>query len=145
MSSSGGVVWLKDGSLKDPFRNDWKRRIRRRPKTDQKIEQMFSIGREKETTAPLFIPPTPNAELLKLIIKAVMESGKGMDWKFKIMEQSERPSLSFFLKSVPILSGCPKGDDCIVCDGKATKSTPRALFIWPNVRAVAPLTLTRTT
>ena len=38
-----------------------------------------------------------------------------IQWKSKILEQSGKPLLMSFMKSFPIMKGCIKGVNCVMC------------------------------
>ena len=143
------MVWNQDESLKDPFRNSWKNRIKRRPKTLQKLNQYGrctgKISKQTtcelnknyitnpvsdfrpKTTTTLFVPASINSLLLKRVQEANEECKRDISWGVKILERSGTPLINHFMKTFPINNGCPRGKKCRVCDDDALKCSRRGV------------------
>ena len=145
------MVWFQDTQLKDPFKGHWKYRIRKRPKT--RMEARLRAGCELSTlnaqrksnhsgkmrggesvqrselnvTTTLFVPATPKSELLERIIRADQGVGRDISWKIKFMERSGTPLLNTFMKKFPLSQGCPRGEDCGVCENDTVKCSPKGV------------------
>ena len=120
------MIWNQNESLKDPFRNLWKNRIKRRPKTLLKLGQnggsgnkdklmgkkfkcnmnnvtnyVSDTGIKRRITSTVFVPASNNSLLLKRVIKANEECRMDMNWDMKIVERSGTPLINQFMKNLP--------------------------------------------
>ena len=50
-----------------------------------------------------------------------MKLSDEMSWGVKILEQSGIPLALSFIPKFPLNSGCPKGNDCIICNNTGVK------------------------
>ena len=124
------MVWFKDLKLKDPYKNAWKSRVTRRPRTVALVQERNGCGSSnpaREITTTMFIPTTPGSLLLKMIREEDEKISKDMDWGIKFMEKSGTPLLNLFMTSFPLEQGCPRNEKCIVCDGDGKKCKTKSV------------------
>ena len=69
----------------------------------------------------MFVPPTVNALLFKLISEKETNLSKKMDQSANILEQAGTPLLKKFVFKFPIKDGCPRGRWCNLCDNGMVK------------------------
>ena len=58
-------------------------------------------------------------------MEAEEKLGPDMDWGVKLVEQSGFPLGRCFVPKFPILAGCPRGVDCIICNNTAVKCSKK--------------------
>ena len=152
------MVWYSDTQYKDPFRNTWKRKIKRRFKTIAKTGDTWAHPRpagngghssstpvqgrsrvasnghcarqrpsNSETTTTFFVPPSSNGVLAKMIQQVDMKYAEESGWNMKILEKSGKPLINYFMKTFPMILGCPRGEKCVVCDGNAKTCSPKGV------------------
>ena len=82
-----------------------------------------------QTTTTFFVPPSKGGQLARMIKQVDQEHAQLTGWNMKILEKSGKPLINFFMKTFPMILGCPRGPECIVCDGNAKLCAPRGWFI----------------
>ena len=75
----------------------------------------------------IFVPSSDGGTLLKMLenLESELWKNKDVSWSVKLVEQSGKQLRNKFNTRIPIVSGCPLGRDCLVCDGDAIKCTTR--------------------
>ena len=134
------MVWYQNEQLKDPFKNQWKFRVKR--KKDRVVAGFGNIGNfdlgevkhsnsskdgKNKTTTTFFVPSTENSRLLWMIKQADQEAAIDMDWNIKVLERAGTPLINCFIKKFGISEGCPRGTMCIVCENDALMCSPRSV------------------
>ena len=122
-------TWYSDGSLKDPWRDQWKFRISRRGKNlNSGGGRRKSIGLprgkgaiEIPTTTNMFVPSSDKATLLRRLETIEENLCAESSWKPKLVEKSGIPLVNLFRIKIPIVLGCPLGEMCKICDNDAVK------------------------
>ena len=114
--------WYSDGSLKDPWRDEGKFRIRRRGQNKRRGDNhTYKKLPKPPTTRNMFVPSSEGALLLKKLEEIEENLGKESNWKPKLVEKSGVALINLFKTRIPIIKGCPLGADCKICDGDAVK------------------------
>ena len=114
------MVWYSDKQLGDPYRNWWKTKI---PTNNQSLK---SSRDEREITSVLFVPPSRDSELLRLV-REKDKKLRDISWRIKILEQSGVPLLMSFGRKFPLKDGCQRGSDCIQCGNTGVKCSSRGV------------------
>ena len=114
-------TWFTDIKLGDKYRNDWKGRL------NNKRGFKKPSPNKCDVTTTLFIPPSKDALLLKLVNEVEEKLQTDLSWKPKVLEQSGTPLLLSFGKKYTMKDGCPRGVDCFLCENKGTNCTPRGV------------------
>ena len=89
---------------------EWKRDERRKKKFKKKHNWATKGG----FIAPIFVPPTPNGELAKML-KDIAEKEAESEVKFKIVESGGRTIQSIVQKSNPTETAGCEDDKCVGC------------------------------
>ena len=121
-----GKTWYSGKSFGDIYKQEWKRRLKR--KGDNKPR---NVSTNKTKPPPpstvMFVPSSDGGTLLKMLenLESELWKNKDVSWSVKLVEQSGKQLRNMFNTRIPIVSGCPLGRDCLVCDGDAIKCTTR--------------------
>ena len=113
-------TWYSDFDLKDPYRNNWKFRIRRRGDIETKTKRSKKCT-NPPTTTTMFVPSTQGGRLTQMLEEVEETLSLEVGWKPKIIEQSGLPLMNVFRSKMPIKAGCPMSLECKICDGDAIK------------------------
>jgi len=117
--------WYKDHKYGDEFKDVWKNNIKRkgrkRGKINRNIKKRIDAQGEHEVTVAMFVPPMPNGQLLNMLKVAEKTLETDVNWRCKLLEKPGRPLLLNFIRKTPILQGCPSMKDCKLCVNKAIK------------------------
>ena len=131
------MTWFRNVETYDIYRNDWKKKImfkqergnfhrkRHVNSRGRKVGKISYPRCEKEITAAMFVPASKHSLLFKYIMEAEEKLGPDMDWGVKLVEQSGFPLGRCFVPKFPILAGCPRGVDCIICNNTAVKCSKK--------------------
>ena len=76
----------------------------------------------------MFIPPSKDSLLLKFIEEEEEKLSEVMDWKIKLMEQSGIPLSLTFIPKFPLIEGCPRGNECILCNNTNIKCRTKGVI-----------------
>ena len=113
-------VWYTGENIKDPYRNMWKKKVKRsfnrnikgrRGKVDQKTNR----GRRERFTTAIFVPSTDDGLLHKIISRKEEDLGTHSNWTMKVLEKSGQPLVSLLLPKFKIEQGCPEKEKCQTC------------------------------
>ena len=126
------MLWYKDFKVGDPFKQTWKRRIRY--KNDKQKSSFRKDSKTGETTTTFFVPPSAKSLLFKLVVEKERLLRKKFGWWVKILEAPGSPLLSRFASKFPISEGCPRGDNCILCEGKGVKCSVKSVVYQATCR-----------
>ena len=91
------------------------------------MEKNKMKGDTIEVTTVLFVPPTPNGKLTRMMEEVEQNIRLETGWGSKIVEKPGIPLALQFLRKTPMINGCPLGDLCILCENKGTKCTVRSV------------------
>ena len=86
--------------------------------------------KKRNTTTSIFIPWTPDGELLDKVEEREQSLSQTCDWTVKLQERSGTPLINMLLIDFPIVSGCPKAPMCTICDGKSGTSCLRKNLVY---------------
>ena len=56
-----------------------------------------------------------------------MKLRKTCDWGIKILEQPGKPLLTRFVRKFPIVQGCPRADECQICENDGIRCSPKSV------------------
>ena len=87
-----GMTWYKDLNLYDPFRKEWKNML-----SSRKQITSGPLGRNRETVAVMFVPPSNGSQLINKVEAVENELRKSLSWNVKVMEQSGTPLALIFI------------------------------------------------
>ena len=118
------LIWYTGENLKDPYRHQWKKKIKRsfnrkereeRKRMDWKRREVVKKKRRRTTTA-IFIPSTERSLLMKIVSEKEEKLAEQSSWTVKILEKSGQPIINLLQPKFSIKLGCPEGKNgCGVC------------------------------
>ena len=104
MKYTSRAVWYTDEDVKDPYRNQWKNRIRRKGdggKNRTTMNKLKQIKTNPVTTA-FFIPKTMEGRLTQMVQLKEDSIEDKMDWRVKILEKPGSPLVNQFITTFPM-------------------------------------------
>ena len=140
-------IWFKGLEVYDKFKNGWKSHLKRRGgliNNRREKNSPSNVVGEKEVLTAMFIPPSKDSLLLKFIEEEEEKMSGDMEWRVKLIEQSGVPLGHHFIPKFPLLEGCPRGTECILCHNTGIKCKKRgvvylATCLWCK-KGLEPLT-----
>ena len=140
-------IWFKGLEVYDKFKNGWKSHLKRRGgliNNRREKNSPSNVVGEKEVLTAMFIPPSKDSLLLKFIEEEEEKMSGDMEWRVKLIEQSGVPLGLHFIPKFPLLEGCPRGTECILCHNTGIKCKKRgvvylATCLWCK-KGLEPLT-----
>ena len=118
------TMWYTGENIKDPYRHQWKARIKRRHNRNKtkmagilarhRFEKRRNT-REIETTTTIFIPSTEGSLLFKIIEGEEERISTNSSWTVKLLERSGKPLVNLLMSSFKITQGCPEKGTCFTC------------------------------
>ena len=117
-------TWFTGEKLGDMYKNEWKKRITRKNPGDRKQKGPVD---QREITTVLFVPPSQDSKLLKMVREIEDLRCSELTWRVKIVEQPGIPLILSFGKSFPMEQGCPRGKECILCKNNGIGCTARSV------------------
>ena len=110
-------LWYSDVNVKDEYRNNWKRWIKRKGWKNINWNRRHSTQGKNGTpvTSVCFVPKTENAELIERLQAVEDNLQRDTGWKTKLVERPGAPLKNIFVKRFPMLIGCARGDSCGIC------------------------------
>ena len=142
------MIWFTEEKLGDPYRQEWKKGIRksgdkcwRKPRNANgsgkkciankngvnKLHKKDGKDITSMTTTTIFVPPSHGSKLYKFVVEKEKYLNKGIRWRSKFLEQPGKSLLSQFITLFPMNDGCPKMDQCTICDGQGTKCNSKGV------------------
>ena len=118
------MVWFSGENFGDLYKKDWKKFIKR--KGSDKKKRMSPLPERKITTV-FFVPQSRNSWLFKKLRQVEDFLRRDCEWGVKVLEQPGTPLLNKFVKKFPIIHGCPKGEECSICENKGVKCVPKSV------------------
>ena len=121
-----GKTWYSGKNFGDLYKQEWKRRMKRKGDNKRKNVIKNAIKLPPPATV-MFVPSSCGGILLKMLenLESELWDSKDVTWSVKLVEQSGKQLRHMFNARMPIVSGCPLGKNCLVCDGDAIKCTTR--------------------
>ena len=126
------MLWYSNSKVGDPFKQDWKRRMKR--KGDDKTGN-HRVGEIKQkptnVTTVMFVPSTPGGKLITRLELLEDELTSKGEFGVKLIEKSGVPLSNLFIKKTPVISGCPLNSNtseerlCKVCENDSLKCFPK--------------------
>ena len=118
--------WFTDERVGDLYKDSWKQWITRKGRQGRRRKITDNTSPKIPTTTVMFVPSTPNADLLK-DLQATEENLSNLGWKTKLVEKPGEPLYTRFIKKIPMNLGCPRGDLCQICENKGTNCTTKGV------------------
>ena len=121
--------------LGDPFRQKWKRFVKRKSDRRQLNKRKRIAERNKKVeekdnrriTTTMFVPSSQNGVLLALLEQVEEELKGELDWTVKLEEKSGKALKTMFLPSFTIVDGCVLGENCQVCANNGIHCRPESV------------------
>ena len=83
--------------------------------------------KDRPITTVMFVPSSNGSGLLKKVSEAEENLQDRVSWRSKVIEQPGVPLLMSFVRRSPILSGCPDGQKCTICENDAKKCSTKSV------------------
>ena len=125
------VTWFQNKSEADPYKDLWKGSIKRKETIKSGTRRKNEHCQKKyNITSVMFVPPTVDGTLLKLLQDCENKIRQDVGWGIKLIEKPGSPLAMQFIKKEPMVLGCPLGKKCIVCNDQGVKcSTKRVVYV----------------
>ena len=123
-------VWFKGIEVYDEFKNGWKSSLKPRRGWINNFKNKKAPNNEhseKEILTAMFVPPSKDSLLIKYIEEEEEKMVGDMQWRVKLIEQSGVPLGRYFISKFPLLEGCPRGTECILCHNTGIKCSKRGV------------------
>ena len=126
-------MWYTEKDFKDPYRNVWKFRVRRRGDKVHKhwmnklTTNNCSKGKEIPITTTMYVPSSCGGKMIKKIQEVEDRLLKESTWRPKLLEKAGVPLANIFRQRFPLSIGCPLAEKCVVCDGDSIKCSPKGV------------------
>ena len=140
------MLWYKEEKLSDPFRQLWKRKIRRKSDCPPVHKRLNLRNKQRNgkmpprTTTTMFVPQSQNSLLFKLISDRENLLKHQIGWGVKVLESPGTKLLNCFITKFPIRNGCPRGSLCCICENKGVKCcTKGAIYLATCTRCDADM------
>ena len=122
------MVWYTDVKLGDPYKGEWKGRLLRRKRIDGHLGRVKDQSKNNSViTTAMFVPPSREGRLLKLVEEVEKDINSDLSWRPKILEQSGTPLLLCFGAKFPLVDGCPRGQECLYCENDGIRCAKRGV------------------
>ena len=122
------MVWYTDVKLGDPYKGEWKGRLLRRKRIDGHLGRVKDQSKNNSViTTAMFVPPSREGRLLKLVEEVEKDINSDLSWRPKILEQSGTPLLLCFGAKFPLADGCPRGHECLYCENDGIRCAARGV------------------
>ena len=104
-----GRTWYGGINYGDKYKQDWKRRIKKKGGKIKKIQHRI----ERPSTV-MFVPSTPGGVLVRMLseLENNLHDSGDATWSVKLAEKSGKPLKNMFGTKIPILDGCPLETKC---------------------------------
>ena len=124
-------TWFKKIELGDPFRQAWKKRIKRKGGHcgKKRISLELTNGKDKhsgqklerlEITSALFVPSTEEGILTKMLEEEEETLSADLGWGVKVVEKSGVPITQLLKLKFPMIEGCVN-NRCLICEDDGVK------------------------
>jgi len=109
------VTWFQNKPEADPYKDLWKGSIKRKG-TIKSWTRRKNVHCQKKynITSVMFLPPTVDGTLLKLLHDCENKIRQDVGWGIKLVEKPGSPLAMQFIKKEPMVLGCPLGNKCNV-------------------------------
>ena len=122
------MTWYSTLDLGDPWRQDWKTKIRRKGENvKNNIQCHRQEKRKKIITSTLFVPATVDSTLFSKVVDKEDSINTNIEWGIKIIEKSGSMLANMLRKKFPITDGCPLGEKCKACKNDAISCTKKGV------------------
>ena len=120
-------TWYSDEDLGEPYRQGWKKYIKRKGDNVRNGRRKKTERRDIETTTTMFVPPSEGGKLIEMLQEAEDSLVDQVPWKVKLVEKAGTPLRNIFLPKFPIKDGCALGMDCQACENNALTCRPKGV------------------
>ena len=122
-----GRTWYTGVNYGDKYKQEWKRKIKRK---GGKIKPKNRGGGSVERPSTvMFVPSTAGGTLLNMLndLEYKLHERGDVSWTVKLVEKAGKPLRSLFGIKIPIVDGCPLGENCTICENDTIKCSIRGV------------------